>query len=398
LAGKDFPAKGDSPVMREAIFLLALASANSGISMRVIEPMLPRLAADFGISISAAASVITAYGLAAAIGTLAYGPLGDRFGKLRLATVSLFCAGLASLACALAQDVISLAALRFVTAVFAASSTALGMAYIGDRVPIAERQPVIARFIGGTIIGQSLGPLVGGLVTDLLGWRGALLFVGAVFAVVSSILFFRTRAQWAEERPAPTRGNPYAVYPRMLASSRVRYVLAIACADTFLFFGAYSFLGPFLKLKFDLSLSLIGTILAGFGIGGVLYTLTVRPLLLALGQRGLVTWGGTLCCLCYALATLSPLWQVALPATIGLGFAFYMLHNTVQTKATEMAPEARGAAVSIYSAFWAFGQAIGVAVMSLAVGLIGYAPAIIGFGLGFFVLGLWLRNNLHRLS
>ena len=89
--------------MREAVFLLALASANSGISMRVIEPMLPRLATDFGTSISGAASVITAYALGAAIGTLAYGPLGDRFGKLRMATISLLGAGLASLACAFAS-------------------------------------------------------------------------------------------------------------------------------------------------------------------------------------------------------------------------------------------------------------------------------------------------------
>jgi len=384
--------------MREAIFLLALASGNSGISMRVIEPMLPRLATDFGISISAAALVITAYGIAGAISTLAYGPLGDRYGKLRLATFLLFAAGLASLACAFAPDVGSLAVLRFITAIFASSSTALGMAYIGDRVPIAERQPVIARFIAGTVTGQSLGPLLGGTITDLLGWRGALAFVGAVFALVSATLFLRTRTQWAHERPVLTSGSPYTAQLRMLGSSRVRYVLAAAFADTFLFFGAYSFLGPFLTLKFGLSLSLIGLILAGFGIGGVLYTLTVGPLLRVLGQRGLVTWGGAICCLCYLLATLSPVWQVALPCTICMGFSFYMLHNTIQTKATEMAPHARGAAVSIYSGFWSFGQATGVAAMGAAVGFIGYAPAIMGFAAGFFALGLWMRNNLHRLS
>ena len=384
--------------MREAIFFLALASANSGISMRVIEPMLPRLATDFGISISAAATVITAYGLGGAIGTLAYGPLGDRYGKLRMAAISLFAAGLASFACALAQDVGSLATLRFVTAVFASSSMTLGMAYIGDRVPMAERQPVIARFIGGTIIGQSIGPLLGGLITDLLGWRGALTFVGTVFAVVSTVLFLRTRAQWTDEQRVISAGSPFTAHLRLLRSSRVRYVLATAFADTFFFFGAYSFLGPFLKLKFDLSLTLIGAILAGFGIGGVLYTLTVRPLLRLLGQRGLVTWGGAICFACYLVATLTPVWQLTVPATIGLGFAFYMLHNTVQTKATEMAPQARGAAVSSYSGFWSLGQAVGVAAMGLAIEFIDYTPSIIGFGLGFLLLGLWMRGNLHRLS
>ena len=384
--------------MREAIFLLALASANSGISMRVIEPMLPRLAADFGTSISGAASVITAYGIAGAISTLAYGPLGDRYGKLRMGTFSLFAAGLASLACALAPDIGSLAVLRFITAIFASSSTALGMAYIGDRVPMAERQPVIARFIAGTITGQSLGPLVGGLFTDLLGWRGTLVFLGMVFVTVSGILLARTRTQWSEEVPLSSAGNPFTVHLRLFAFARVRYVLATAFADTFFFFGAYSFLGPFLQLKFDLSLSLIGLTLAGFGVGGVLYTLTVRPLLRALGQRGLVTWGGAMCFAFYAVATLSPAWQIAMPCTVGLGFSFYMLHNTLQTKATEMAPQARGAAVSIYAGFWSFGQAMGVAAMGLVIGFIEYTPAIIAFGCGFFLLGLWMRGNLQRLS
>jgi len=384
--------------VREAVFLLALASANSAISMRVIEPMLPRLATDFGTSISGAASVITAYGIAGAISTLAYGPLGDRYGKLRVATFSLLAAGLASLACALAPDIGSLAVLRFITALFASSSTALGMAYIGDRVPVAERQPVIARFIAGTITGQSLGPLVGGLFTDLLGWRGTLVFLGMVFVTVFGILLARTRTQWSEEIPRSSAGNPFTVHLRLLAFARVRYVLATAFADTFFFFGAYSFLGPFLQLKFDLSLTLIGLALAGFGVGGLLYTLTVGPLLRALGQHGLVTWGGALCLAFYAVATLTPAWQIAMPCTVGLGFSFFMLHNTIQTKATEMAPQARGAAVSIYSGFWSFGQAMGVAAMGLVIGFIEYTPAIIAFGCGFFLLGLWMRSNLHRLS
>lgn len=384
--------------MREAVFLLALASANSGISLRVIEPMLPRLATDFDTSISGAASVITAYALGAAIGTLAYGPLGDRFGKLRMATISLLGAGLASLACAFASDIGLLAAFRFITAVFGSSSMTLGMAYVGDRVPIAERQPVIARFIAGTISGQALGPLVGGLFTDLLGWRGTLVFLGIVFVTVSGILLARTHTQWSEEAPIRTAGSPFTVHLRLLAIERVRYVLATAFTDTFFFFGAYSFLGPFLKLKFDLSLTLIGVILAGFGIGGILYTLAVGPLLRALGQRGLVTWGGAACFACFGVATLSPAWQMALPCTIGLGFSFYMLHNTVQTKATEMAPQERGAAVSIYSGFWSFGQAMGVAAMGLTITFIDYTPAIIAFGCGFFLLGLWMRGNLHRMS
>jgi len=383
--------------MRETIFLLALASANGGLALRIMEPMLPRLATQFGTSISATAAVITAFAIGYAGGQLLHGPLGDRFGKLRVVTLCLAVAALGCLGCAFAQDVSSLALLRFVSALFAAASTTLGMAYIGDQVPMGERQLVVARFVAGTITGQALGPLVGGLFTDLIGWRATFVLLAAVFLTVSLTLLLRTRSQWAEAVRPPSGGNPYNEYPRVLALPRVRWVLCATFADGFLFFGAYSFLGAFLLLKFDLSLTAIGVILAGFGVGGLLYTLTVKPLLLALGQRGLVVWGGAICCGAYAIIALSPVWALAMPCSIALGFSFYMLHNTAQTKATEMAPDNRGAAVSVYAATWSLGQAAGVMVMGLAVSLLDYPAAIIAFGLGFLALGVWMRANLHRL-
>jgi predicted MFS family arabinose efflux permease len=94
---------------------------------------------------------------------------------------------------------------------------------------------------------------------------------------------------------------------------------------------------------------------------------------------------------------LVPHWAYAIPCTIGLGLAFYLIHNTVQTRATEVAPDARGSAVALYASAWATGQALGVAAMGLAVSVFGYAPMIAIFGFGFGVLGLWLRSNLARL-
>ena len=383
--------------MKETIFLLALASANSGIALRVVEPMLPQLASDFGESVSLTAMIITAYAFSYGASQLIHGPIGDRFGKLRVVTFTLMGAALGSFGCALASDISSLAAMRLVTGLFSSTPVMLGMAYIGDRVPIGERQPVIARFIAGTIIGQALGPAIGGAVTDLLSWRGTFALLGTVFAAVSLILFVRTRSQWAEDKGKKFAGNPFAVHVSLLGSARVRLLLTVAFIETFIFFGAFSFLGAYLKQRFDLSLTLIGVMLAGFGIGGVFYTLLVRRLLMALGQRGLVLGGGVLCFACYLLTALTPVWQPVLAFTIGLGFSFYMLHNTVQTKATEMAPQARGTAVAMYSSCWALGQAAGVAGMGLAVGAFDYALPIIAFGAGYLALGVWMRKNLNRL-
>ena len=383
--------------MRETIFLLALASANSGIALRAVEPMLPRLAADFGATISSTAIIISAYAFAYGGAQLLYGPIGDRFGKLRVATLSLMGAALGSFGCALAPDLPSLAAMRLFTALFASTPVILGMAYIGDHVRAEERQPVIARFIIGTISGQALGPAIGGAVTDLVGWRGTFASIGAVFAVVSAILLLRTRAQWSGEKGTPLSRNPLEVHLKLLGSARVRRVVAVGFIETFIFFGAYSFLGAYLKIHFDLSLTLIGALLAGFGIGGIFYGVMVRRLLMQLGQRGLVLAGGATCCAFFTLAMLTPAWQAFVACTVGLGLGFYMLHNTVQTKATEMAPRSRGTALALYSSGWALGQATGVATMGLAVGLFGYRWPILAFGAAYLALGLWMRRNLDRL-
>jgi predicted MFS family arabinose efflux permease len=62
-----------------------------------------------------------------------------------------------------------------------------------------------------------------------------------------------------------------------------------------------------------------------------------------------------------------------------------------------VAPDARGSAVSLYACSWALGQAAGVAAMGAAVAAFGYAPMIMAFGIGFCLLGVWLRSGLARL-
>jgi predicted MFS family arabinose efflux permease len=379
----------------EAIRLLALAGFNAGISLRCVEPMLPKLADEFGTSVSAAAVVITSFALAYAIAVLLQGPLGDRFGKLRVVTLGTALAGIASLACAFAWNLEALAAMRLATGIFASSSVALGMAYIGDVVPLGERQTTIAHFIAGSLLGQTLGPLFGGLFTDWVGWRASFGVLGLIFVLVAAILWFRTSGAWPAI--APGGFQPLAVHRSLIRRPAMRWLVAVGVAETFFFFGAYAFLGAFLQLRFDLSFTAIGLILAGYGAGGLLYSSMARTLIRRLGERGLVLSGGLLGAILYAILVVAPHWGYTIPCTVILGLAFYLIHNSIQTRATEVAPDARGAAVALYASAWALGQAGGVAAMGVAVAALGYAPAIVASGIGFGLLGIWLRANMHRL-
>jgi MFS transporter, YNFM family, putative membrane transport protein len=381
---------------REVIFLVALAAFISGISLRCVEPMLPKLATEFGTTISAAASIVTTFALAYAGAVLLQGPLGDRYGKVRVVTFAIALTGIASLACALAWDVPSLAAARLAMGIFASASVPLGIAYIGDVVVPAERQAVIANFIGGSVLGQTLGPLFGGAFTDVLGWRASFVALGALFVAVSLILYVRTGRAWPAAGPGAF--SPLAVYRSILPRRPVQWLAATGMAETVFFFGAFVFLGAFLKERFDISYTLIGLVLAGYGVGGLVYAGLARRLIAALGEHGLVATGGVLGAVLFTLVVLAPAWPWTIACTVGLGIAFYMLHNTVQMKATEAAPDARGATVALYASCWAMGQATGVAAMGAAVALVGFAPAIVAFGIAFALVGIWLRGNLDRLK
>ena len=119
-----------------------------------------------------------------------------------------------------------------------------------------------------------------------------------------------------------------------------------------LFFGAYSFLGVLLRERFDLSFTLVGLIIAGFGVGGLIYSSLVRILLARFGQRGCVLLGGTLGGSLYLAILVVPNWPLAMLCTVGMGFSFYAMHNTLQTKATEMAPQSRASALGCRPGRW----------------------------------------------
>jgi predicted MFS family arabinose efflux permease len=88
-----------------------------------------------------------------------------------------------------------------------------------------------------------------------------------------------------------------------------------------------------------------------------------------------------------------PSLAVAGVACFGAGLGFYMLHNTLQTNATQMAPERRGAAVALFAALFFLGQSAGVAISGFLVERIGTpwtltasAIALLPVGLAFAAL------------
>ena len=96
------------------------------------------------------------------------------------------------------------------------------------------------------------------------------------------------------------------------------------------------------------------------------------------------------------MLAVQPAWWLAPFAVTAIGLGFYMLHNTLQTVATQMTPEARGTAVAIFSSALYLGQALGVAAGALVVDRLTAAPLFVAAAIGLFLLGWWFARALRR--
>jgi predicted MFS family arabinose efflux permease len=379
------------------VTLLAVAAFFSGAALRICDSLLPRLAADFDLTAGTAGRVIIGFALAYGLMQLVFGPLGDRYGKARLMCAALFGSSLGALACALAPNFGLLVATRVAWGMAAAGIIPLALAWIGDAVPYEQRQATLARFMTGTLSGMVAGQLAGGLFADAAaGWRGAFLTLAIGYAAVGALMLTRIRS--APPPLASAMGG--AGFTRQLRTVLhvpwARVVLALAFFEGVFLLAPMSYLPAYLHQRFQLTLTTAAALLALYAVGGLLYALTAGRIVLRLGERRMVLVGGWLMGAGFLAWRISPFWQLAGPIALLVGFGTYLFHNTLQTHATQMAPAARGTAVSLFAFCLFVGQALGV---SLAGGLFdhfGANPLLLLPALTLPLAGAAFAWALHR--
>ena len=161
-----------------------------------------------------------------------------------------------------------------------------------------------------------------------------------------------------------------------------------------LVFGLLAYLGASLRHRHGLDYALIGLALGTYGLGGLVYAAAVYRLVPLLGERRMIVVGTGLLGSCYLVLRVVPAWWQTLPVFLLAGFGFYLFHNTLQTRATELSAEARGTAVSLWVFMLFIGQGCGVWLFGRVVDDAGYEAAFLAGGLGVMALGLWFQARI----
>jgi predicted MFS family arabinose efflux permease len=258
---------------------------------------------------------------------------------------------------------------------------------------------VLARFLAGQMTGMIAGQIAGGVIGDHFGWRMVFFVLAAIFAIAGAALATQFSANpWAKPiaRPHGSGLRLVADYRKLAASPWARFLCLVVFLEGAIFFGGFTYIAADLHTRFGLSFSAVGVLVASFGAGSVLFASTVHFLIGALGERGLVLGGGIIVAAGYLTLAGMPVWQSAPLAIAALGFGYYMLHNTLQTNATQMLPEARGTAVAGFSSALFVGQSAGVAFAAPLVDRAGAVTLFVIAAALWLVLALWIARNLSR--
>ncbi len=360
--------------------------------MRMVDPLLPVIASEFGITLGRASLIITAYSLPYGIFVLLYGPLGDRIGKLKVIVGSMAVSSACIVMCGFAESEKSLALWRFLTGLSGAAAVPLSLAFIGDVVAVSERQRALARYMSGVILGQIMGSGLGGIIADHTGWRTLFLIYGGISAVTTLGVWMIARGRVIPQAPAASMRGALARYSGILGNPAGRTVMGAVFVEGMLLFGGTAFLGAMLHDVYRLSLTGVGLLLMCVGLGSLIYTGSVSWLIRRIGQRRMMATGGALMAVSFITLTHLPHVGLAIAMLALLGFAVYLMHNTLQMLATELAPEARGTAVSLMAFMLFAGQATGAFALGHGIDALGYAACYGVIGSSLLVLGMWLYH------
>jgi predicted MFS family arabinose efflux permease len=379
--------------VRFIVFILSVAGFAAIAVMRVVDPLLPVIAGEFKVGIGDASLIITAYSMTYGLCVLFYGPLGDRFGKLRVILISMTLSATTIALCGTARELSDLVTWRFFTGMLGAATVPLSLAFIGDHVPIADRQRALGNYMSGVVLGQVAGAGVGGIWADHFGWRSLFFAYGAFTLGVALLVFVYTRRLTLPAAPVTQLSGALSRYSRVLTFREGREVMAGVFLEGMLLFGGTAFLGALLREAYGVSLTAVGLLLMCVGLGSLAYTLSVAWLMRRLGPRRMIASSGVLMLLAFFGLAFSRNWAVAAPLLTLLGFAIYLMHNTLQTLSTELLPEARGSAVSMMAFVLFAGQASGAWMLGRVIDRFGYTPGLAFSGAGLLLLAAWLQGT-----
>ncbi|PNK63958.1 MULTISPECIES: multidrug effflux MFS transporter [Pantoea] len=322
---------------------LGLLAALGPLCIDLYLPALPELARDLQTSTATAQLSLTAGLLGLGAGQLLFGPMSDKFGRLRPLTLSLALLFIASIGCALAQDIHQLLLARLFEGLAGAGGAVLSRAVARDMYSGHE----LTRFFALLMLVNGLAPIgapvLGGVLMTLLNWRGIFVVLGAT----ALLLILLARWKLHETLP-PERRSQGSVFSAWAALGQVvvhRPFMGFCLTQAFMMSGMFAYIGasPFvLQQIYGLSPQAFSFCFAANGIGLVIASQTSARLCPLWGEYRVLKGGLTMAFAASSLLLLAGLLAAPLPLVLVALFFTIASNGVIATTASSLAMQSQG--------------------------------------------------------
>jgi MFS transporter, DHA1 family, inner membrane transport protein len=379
------------------LVVLACACFVASMSIRILDPIIPQVARDLGSTPETIALLATAFAVPFAISQPLFGPLGDTVGKARIIKVCLAIMFVSLVLSAVAISTEMMFASRILAGAAGGGLIPVSLAIVGDRFDMEHRQVALSRVLGVMLTAVVIGAVGSGIIASLAGWRAVFgltaILCGA--ALLTALIGLKPRAD-----RQPQRFNLERIvtsYGNVFRNPRAKLCYIAVCVEGVIIFGFLPYIAILLEERGAGGIREAGFVLAGMGIGGILYTIAVPWLLRWLRNMfHLMRLGGIVAAIGFLGVLLGGPWWVEAGAFVLIGLGFYSVHNSLQTQATELAPENRGSALSLHAFFFFIGHATGPMIYGVALHSIGPTPTLAAIVIAVPILAFVLADAFTR--
>lgn len=396
MIGKTTPS--NTGIAMSLVVILSAACFAGAVSIRMIDPIIPDIARAMASDPATVALLVSAFSFPYALSQPLLGPLGDAFGKARVIKLGLALLCVCLVMTAIAPNLEIMFYARAVAGLAGGAIIPVALAMIGDRIAYDQRQVALSQLLSAMLVAQFVSLIGSGLIASWLGWRFAI-GLGAVIAMAALAVSMVTLKPRNVPRAGISLASVRASYATVFANAKAAVCYTAVFIEGIVVFGLLPYIAAMLEARGAGGIAEAGLVISGMGVGGLIYTFGVKRLLDRLGgMMNLIRLGGVVAAAGYCGVALAGPWPVELAAFVLVGFGFYAVHNSLQTQATELAPDHRGAAVALHAFFFFLGHAAGPPIYGALFAVAGETATILSLAGLVSIAGFVLASALQARS
>ncbi|MEQ9846382.1 MFS transporter [Pectobacterium brasiliense] len=338
--------RGTPQFMRVTLALFSAGLATFAL-LYCVQPLLPVLSQDFGISPATSSLSLSVSTVMLAFGLLFTGPLSDTIGRKNVMVVSLMLAAICTVICAFMTSWNGVLIMRAMMGLSLSGVAAVAMSYLSEEIHPSVLAFSMGLYISGNSIGGMSGRLVSGVLTDYFPWRVAIGTIG-VLALIAAITFWRILPDSRHFRPGSLRPKT------LLLNSKLHWRdagLPLLFLEGFLLMGAFVTLFNYIGYRllappYLLSQAVVGLLSVVYLTGS--YSSPKAGALTARYGRGPVLSIAILLMLTgLGMTALSPLFAI-FGGMMLFTAGFFAAHSVASSWIGQRARRAKGQASSMY--------------------------------------------------